>query len=310
VAPAVVGAQDAAGLAREGLQEQALLVGASLACRAMRPAVAAALIALCAVTSVAQAAAATPPPSGQWHQVQDVTFYAADALLRSQGMATDGRDLFFSWQGGLLHTTADGRLPLGASPVAIPLDLALHGSNHIGDIDVRGHTLYAPIEDGGGYARPYLVLYDTRTLLPTGVRYLLPRPLLTEGVPWVAVDAARGQLYTAEWNDTRVLNVHSLANPLAIRTVALSTTLGRIQGAKMLNGLLYAAEDNGARKSIVAIDPDTGVVYPVFDQALGADTEAEGLAFTTTPQGTLMRTLYVAPSRLAVHMRTYLRTAT
>jgi hypothetical protein len=90
----------------------------------------------------------------------------------------------------------------------------------------------------------------------------------------------------------------------------LSTTLGRIQGAKMLDGLLYAAEDNGARKSIVAIDPDTGVVYPVFDQALGADTEAEGLAFTTSPAGTLMRTLYVAPSRLAVHMRTYLRTAT
>jgi hypothetical protein len=128
-----------------------------------------------------------------------------------------------------------------------------------------------------------------------------------EGVPWVAVDPGRQHIYTAEWNNTKVLNVHSLTDLHVIRTVTLSETVGRIQGAKMLDGLLYGAEDNGNLKSIIAIDPDTGRVTHVFDRKLVPGTEAEGLSFSKTAAGTVMHTLEVDPDGLEVHYRTFLR---
>jgi hypothetical protein len=60
------------------------------------------------------------------------------------------------------------------------------------------------------------------------------------------VDAARGVFYTAEWNNTKVLNVFDLHTFKLIRTVPLSQTLGRIQGAKVYHGMLYAFADIGA----------------------------------------------------------------
>ena len=257
--------------------------------------------------TAATTAAARPAPSTHWRQVGVRTFYGADAEIRSQGIATDGHDLFFSSQLTLMRTAANPSSLLAINPYAIPLDMVLQGSNHIGDIDVYGGKVYAPIEDGTRYLRPYIAIYDAKTLLYTGVRYGLPQKLLVEGVPWVAVDAARKRVYTAEWNNTRVLNIHSMTDMHIIKTLRLSAELGRIQGAKMLDGLLYAAEDNGNRKSIVAIDPHNGVVSPVFDRNLPAGTEAEGLTFTRSGNDTFMRTLEVAPDGLSVLMRTFVR---
>jgi hypothetical protein len=267
-------------------------------------------LALAAVVLVPASAGARKPlrPKGSWKQVAVQRFSGLDAELRSQGVASDGRSLFFSYQLGLMRTAlGDPSVLQAVWPYAIPLDLVLAGSNHIGDIDVYGGKVYAPVEDGDGYKRPYIVLYDAKTLQPTGERHLLPRALLTEGVPWVAVDAARGYAYTAEWNDTKVLNVFSLRDFHLVKTVKLSMKLGRIQGAKMLDGLLYAAEDNGDLKSIYAIDPARGAVTKVMDRRLPAGTEAEGLAFTQSPGGTLMHTLEVEPSGLSVLYRTFLQ---
>jgi hypothetical protein len=273
--------------------------------RANASRVIAALAIVCSVQ--VSVAGATQAPHERWRQTAVQTFTGADAEIRSQGMATDGHDLFFSWQLGLMRTTSDPLALLAINPYAIPVDLVLDGSNHIGDIDYYDGRIYAPIEDGDRYLRPYIGLYDARTLLYTGVRYALPQSLLVEGVPWVAVDPGRRQIYTAEWNNTKVLNVHSLTDLHVIRTVTLSETAGRIQGAKMLDGLLYAAQDNGNLKSILAIDPDTGTVYHVFDRKLPPGTEAEGLSFTKTAAGTVMHTLEVDPNGLSVHYRAFLR---
>lgn len=264
-------------------------------------------VAITLSTAVATSASATPAPSERWRQIAVQTFFGADAELRSQGMATDGHDMFFSWQLGLMRTSADPLSLLAINPYAIPVDLVVDGSNHIGDIDYYDGKIYAPIEDGDRYLRPYIALYDAKTLLYTGVRYALPQTLLVEGVPWVAVDPGRQHIYTAEWNNTKVLNVHSLTDLHVIRTVTLSETVGRIQGAKMLDGLLYGAEDNGNLKSIIAIDPDTGRVTHVFDRKLVPGTEAEGLSFSKTAAGTVMHTLEVDPDGLEVHYRTFLR---
>jgi len=253
---------------------------------------------------------AAPPVVEPWVPVAVTTYPPAQGLYLTQGIASDGASLFFSYKFGVLRAGLDGTLASPVSPSPIPPAMVEGGSDHVGDIDVHAGNVYAPIEDGDGYPHAYLALYDAATMAFTGTSWELPHDLLTAGVPWVAVDAPRGKLYTAEWDDPRVLNVHDLDDPTVVTTVELHPPAGvdvsRIQGAKMLDGLLYAARDNGAEKSIVAIDPVSGDVTPVFDRDLGAATEAEGIAFVHTPTGVLMCTTEIAPG-LSVKLRVYRR---
>lgn len=254
---------------------------------------------LCAAVLAVALTASPAVAANEWEQTGSATFLFLDALQRSQGVATDGQSWFFSWQNGLQRTRLDGS-KIVDKPFAIPKSIADLGGNHIGDIDYHDGKIYAPIEDGDGYRHPF----DAQTLAFTGTAYELPQHLHTKGVPWVAVDPARGRLYTAEWTDTTALNVFRLDDLSFVGQVPLSTPLGRIQGAKMHQGKLYAAADDD-HKSIHRIDPDTGAVADVLDRDLPSGTEAEGLAFLPTVDGAVLHTLDVAPSRLWVDFRHY-----
>lgn len=229
-------------------------------------------------------------PVSKWVETGRVQFTGTDGFFRSQGVASDGSSLFFSWNLGLSRTEIDDTSKVLADNTtrAIPSDLILSNHNHIGDIDVADGLIYAPIEDGPAYAEPWVVLYDAETLKPTGDRFLLPATVQRDGVPWVAVDSPRGVAYSMEWNDTGKLFVYRLSDFELIRTVTLSEPVPRIQGAKVFRGDLYASRDNGAEKSVIAIDPDDGVVTHLFDRNLGDDYEAEGIAFVRRPTGTMM----------------------
>jgi hypothetical protein len=235
-------------------------------------------------------------------------FAAADGLIRSQGVATDGASWFFSYQYGLTRTTLDHTV-IASSPSAIPPQIAAQGGNHIGDIDYADGKVYAPIEDGAKrpdgtrYLHPFIALYDASTLLFTGEYHELPQALHVQGVPWVAVDRRRGRLYTAEWSPTTVLNIFDLHTFQLVRTVPLSRTLDRIQGAKMWGGMLYAYADVGDTKPLTAINPDTGHVITVYGVPLAPGSEGEGLAFLPRPDGTLLHTLDVLPDRTGVNFR-------
>jgi len=235
-------------------------------------------------------AQASDAPVSNWVETGRVEFNGTDAFFRSQGVASDGASLFFSWNLGLSRTEIDDTSVVLAdnTTAAIPEDLSMSNHNHIGDIDVSGGIIYAPIEDGPAYAEPWVVLYDAETLQPTGDRYLLPVSVQRDGVPWIAVDQPRGVAYSMEWNDTGKLFVYRLSDFELIRTVTLSEAVPRIQGAKVFRGDLYASRDNGAEKSVVAIDPERGQVTHLFDRDLGDDYEAEGIAFVRRPTGTLM----------------------
>ena len=187
-------------------------------------------------------------------------FYMAGALTRSQGVAYDqsSDSLVFSWQYGLQRTTLDYST-LKAEPLAIPAEILAQGGDHIGGIDCYEGLIYAPIEDGDDYLHPYVVLFNAQTLGFTGTTYLLPHDLQTEGVPWIAIDAARGVFYTAEWSPIYVINRFSLEDFSEQGQLTLDTTLKRIQGAKVYHGALYAASDNDD-KSIYRIDLDNGHV--------------------------------------------------
>ncbi|MBK8293297.1 MAG: hypothetical protein IPK93_00405 [Solirubrobacterales bacterium] len=238
--------------------------------------------------ATAQASAATPVTG--WQQVAVKSFVSPEAFYKSQGVTSDGSRLYFSWNAGL-HSTDLTMETVFVDNVfdAIPYDMKAQGSNHIGDLDYYDGQLYAPIEDVND-RYPTIVMFDPDTLQPTGQRFHLDWNLLPTGVPWVAIDPVRQVAYTSKWLNTGILNVHRLSDFEITSTVQLSRPVPRIQGAKVYKGLLYAARDNGAEKSIEAIDPETGEVTNIFDRNLGTDHEAEGIAFVTNDSGTTMLT--------------------
>jgi hypothetical protein len=238
-------------------------------------------------------------------------------LTRSQGVTSDGKSWFFSWQGGL-EKTDDAYTTQRINPVAWPPDVAVQptlnpdgtnhiGGNHIGDIDYHDGLVYAPVEDGSfgpfnnpDYQRPYIALYDAQTLLYTGRKYELPLNLHKAGVPWVAVNARAREIYTAEWdmpNDR--INVFNFDFTFK-RFIPVYYSqpgdlhLSRLQGAKVFRGALYASRDD-ADKSVYKIDLHTGAVTKLFSTHFIG--EMEGLAFRNTSDGASMHVIFIHDNR-------------
>jgi hypothetical protein len=247
---------------------------------------------------------ALPAAAESWHSIGSDKFYLPDGLYRSQGLATDGTQWFFSWQYGLeradLNYNSLQRNSNYPNQIGIPTPLLAQGSNHIGDIDYYNGKIYAPIENGPSYTKPYIGVFNASDLSYTGTSYLLDQTKLTEGVPWVAVDGANNLAYTAEWNNTSKLNVYSLSDFTFLRNIDLGSTIGRIQGAKVHDGALYAASDN-ASQSVYKISLETGAVEELFnlydanymDWGPNAHVEVEGIAFHDTPAGSIMDILVI-----------------
>jgi hypothetical protein len=262
-------------------------------------AIALVLLSLAAASTNAGAAARCPTT---WKLVGSDTFRAHDALLRSQGVTTDGHGWFFSWQGGLQHTL-DAFIPTAIG--TLPPQLALQGDNHIGDIDFYNGLIYAPVEDGDQYQAPNIALYDARTLAYTGVSYPLDVSIHEAGVPWVAIDARRRQVYTAEWDMPHDrLNVFDLQMRfkrfLPLRypaSLGAGFHLSRIQGAKVDGHTLYATRDD-ADKTLFSIDLRSGEVTKLFALKPTVSAELEGLAVRRTPDGALLHVLIVMNNNL------------
>jgi hypothetical protein len=249
-----------------------------------------------AVTAVlAGTAGADPlPPTGgcttttTWKQTGVTTFQLPEAGLRSQGITTDGKSWYFSWQFGLEHTT-DNYLTTFARPLAIPGPLLLAGSSHIGDIDWYKDKLVVPIEDGyDGYQHPYLA-FANPTTLQIGSYGAVPWNLQTEGVPWVAVNQETGIAYTAEWNKTTQINLFDLNHHFNyVRSIKLQYKLPRIQGAKYYQGSLYASVDDAAN-TVYKIRLKDGSITKLF--SLNEGDEMEGIAVRPMPDGSLLHVI-------------------
>jgi hypothetical protein len=233
-----------------------------------------------------------------WKQSGADTFAMSQAALRGQGVATDGASWFFSGTTGL-EKTDGGFSTTVKNAVAIPLPLLAQGSDHIGDIDVWGGKIYAPVEDKN-YKAPKVVLYDPSSL-DSGTVMSVDASLQTKGVPWIAVDGPHDVAYMAEWDPTPELHVFALSNMAYQRAIPLSRTLGRIQGAKVHKGQLYASMDD-AQKSIVKIHVASGTVIDLF--TIGdTQVEEEGLVVFARPDGSLLHTLDVNAARTGVELR-------
>lgn len=235
------------------------------------------------------------------------------ATMKNEGMAFDGTTPVFSWRYGLQRTDATTYAATQSSPLAIPAEIqAVYDTlgnqpdyGHIGDIDIANGKLYAPIEDeDNSQLQSYIAVYDAKTLQYTGEKHALPLDLHTDGVPWVAVDAARNQFYTVTWSGTAAnsLNVFDLSTFALVRSVPLQMGFDgrRVQGAKVYDGMLYASGDShdsgtasgSKRKYLYKVDPVSGSVITLLSYDEPNRTEAEGLAFG--PDGT-MHVIVLAP---------------
>src|SRR5260221_14736507 len=86
-----------------------------------------------------------------------------------------------------------------------------------------------------------------------------------------------------------------------VRQIPLSPPLGRVQGAKPVSGMLYAAVD-GTPKQIFKINLETGTALPLF--SIDATHELEGLAWA----GGALHTLDATPDATAMEFRHHRRT--
>ncbi len=234
-----------------------------------------------------------------WETIGTETWGIFSGVPRSQGAAWDGKRWFFSARQSMQR--ADTAFDVEVQVFGIPKAIEDLGGNHIGDLDVYNGTLYTAIEDGPAYKHPFVALFDAETLAFTGRSYMLDPAMHTLGVPWVSVDGPRKRVYTAEWDPTERLNIHDLEHELKfVGNLPLKMKLGRIQGAKVFHGALYAAADD-ERKTVYKINLETGTVIKLLE--LGTPgSEMEGIALSADGTNALMHTLnIVAPNVLFVH---------
>lgn len=257
-----------------------------------------------AATTLAISASSAVWASDAWSLVGTDNFYLQSppnsftGLYRSQGMATDGTQWFFSWQYGLeradnafnsVQRNSAFSLSDGLTP-GIPTALLAQGLDHIGDIDYYNGVIYASLDSTKGYTKPHVALFNASDLSYTGTTYALtgsPANPSKDIASWVAVDAARGLGYGKEWADGNTINVYNLNDWSYSGTLTLSTSLSRVQGAKVVGDWLYMASDNDTQ-SIYRANLTTGAVEEVLQLPKPTgELEMEGLALRQSADGTL-----------------------
>lgn len=227
----------------------------------------------------------TPDPVGA-EVIAKNTYVLYDYHMTSQGITNDGEYFYFSGKKNLGKADMETGEIFRITTNAIPDELEELGYDHIGGLSYYNNLIYAAVEDGPDYERSCIVLYDAETLKYTGKYYNLPHELHLEGVPWCAVDVEKNQLYTAEWSNAKVLNVFDLETVELIRTIPLSQSVDRVQGAEMFDGVLYmSCDEEDGNKHILSVDVTTGKVETLFTRNVGAEIEAEGMTVYADENG-------------------------
>jgi hypothetical protein len=233
-------------------------------------------------------------PTEQWQLGNEYQFYlwrhSLPGVYRSQGMATDGNTIYFSWQYGLeltgpqfntiLRNSSIDLIPYNITP-GIPADLLAQGLNHIGDIDYHDGIIYASLDSTDGYMNGHVALYRGDDLTYTGVSFPLtgaasnPKHDLAS---WVAVDGLHGLGYGKEWQLGNTINVYRLNDWSFDHVLTMDMALESIQGAKIHGGWLYMSSNNVTR-SVYRTNLATGHVEELFTlPAPAGHLEVEGMA--------------------------------
>lgn len=257
-----------------------------------------ALMLCCALVSTGTMAAE------RWRQVGLEQFFLHNppnsftGLYRSQGIATNGREWFFSWEYGLERTdeafnslqrnssySSNGDLVPG-----IPDALFSAGLDHIGGIDYHNGIIYASLDTTSGYGNGHVALFNADDLSYAGVVYELigaPSNPHDDVASWVAVDRQGKHGYGKEWQAGNTINVYDLPGWTFSHTLTMDASLENIQGGKVWGQWLYMSSNNETR-SVYRVNLVSGHVEELFQLPKPAGSlEVEGIALRQSNDGAL-----------------------
>lgn len=227
------------------------------------------------------------------------------AYFRSQGITTDGETFYFSSKTTLIRTETDAKTLVNANYFAIPDELKELGIAHIGGLSYYNGKIYAGLEDSKVWDYPIVGVFDAETLELVEY-YIMDAEKITRGLPWVCVDSATGYLYCTDHSKTPTkLLVYDTADGMKpVKEVALSDSPYAIQGAEVLDGVIFAAT-NDDTQAVYMIDPENGEVCKAFDRNLTSGSEGEGMTFLKKDGETVLVAMDMGPIFVNAFVREY-----
>ncbi len=230
------------------------------------------------------------------------------AYFRSQGITTDGETYFFSSKTTLIRTETDAKTLVNANYFAIPDELKELGIAHIGGLSYYNGKIYAGLEDSKVWDYPIVGVYDAETLELVEY-YIMDAEKITRGLPWVCVDSETGYLYCTDHskNPTKLLVYNTADGMKPVSEVALEESPYAIQGAEILDGVIYAAT-NDDTQAVYMIYPESGKVYKAFDRNLTSGSEGEGMTFLEKDGKTVLVAMDMGPIFVNAFVREYIFT--
>ncbi|MBQ8015817.1 MAG: PQQ-like beta-propeller repeat protein [Clostridia bacterium] len=227
------------------------------------------------------------------------------AYFRSQGITTDGETLYFSSKTTLIRTEDDARTLVNANYSAIPDELKELGIKHIGGLSYYNGKIYAGLEDSKVWDYPIVGVFDANTLELVEY-YIMDAKKITRGLPWVCVDSQTGYLYCTDHskNPTKLFAYDTADKMKLVKEVDLKESPYAIQGAEILDGIIYAAT-NDDTQAVYKINPADGGVEKVFDRNLTAGSEGEGMTFMKKNGETVIVAMDMGPLFINAFVRDY-----
>lgn len=256
-----------------------------------------------------------PSSNEQANLVSQSQYVLDEAFASGQGISADGEYLYTSGAMSALYMTALSKIDMSTGEVvqknlsALPFEFTKKGYDHIGAISVLGDTIYAPVEHRSN-KDPLVLLFDKNTLEYTGKYYAVDQTYLNDGIPWCAVDADSGLLYTSPFHHAKYILAFSLEDMSFVKKIDLSFELDRIQGAVCHDGKLFAnldPNDPKGVKIVKSVDLETGEVSNLFERNVTGlfGCETEGITLNFTPEGKMQVIIADYDKTVCVFIRTY-----
>ena len=199
----------------------------------------------------------------------------------AQGVARIPNGWIFSGTDSLWRTDETLRLIESVNP-AIPPAWAARGFNHIGDIDLVGRYIYAPLEQQN-YEKGLQAAarFDRDTL-----RFVDAVELPQHENSFLAIDPTTMTAYTMDHFDGNALLRYDTAHGWKqLPRLRLSTTLHHTQGADILNGVIWVSTSD-PQNDLYGVDLRTGKVRADGSMGhTGGAGEGEGLDATALASG-------------------------
>ena len=217
------------------------------------------------------------------------------SMFSAQGLCCDGEHFYASGSLTGVGFTGLAKFELNMRPqkvkaMVLPKELKeQYGSDHIGGIDCANGIIYAPVE-GEGYVHDLIALFDCETLEFTGTYYDLSGDRFGDGIPWCAVDAQAGLLYTSRFDNVTEIYQYDLATMEYVGSVKLDRELFRLQGGSVYDGKLYLSYDvrHSTDEILWAVDLESGNVTEALTRHIpNYDNEAEDVCVYPLPDGSL-----------------------